>query len=104
MYMAATKLHSVGFECPTLAANSLFMDSRKLFVRLSLLIVLEGLRQDEQQTQPQEQLPGTQGQFCVTGNVIFYIIDLCNDIVYRVISVILLYYIHDIHVRRTTII
>ena len=60
-YMAR-KLHTVGFECPTLATNSLFMDSRKLFERFSLLIVLEGLRQDDKQTQPHEQLPGTQGQ------------------------------------------
>ena len=58
----ARKLHTVGFKCPTLATNSLIMDSRKLFVRLSLLIVLEDLRQDDKQTQPHEQLPGTQGQ------------------------------------------
>ena len=69
--------------CPTLAANSLFLDSRKFFVRLSLLIVLlEGQQQDDQQTQPHEQLPGTQGQYCVTRNFLCYMIDLCNDTVF----------------------
>ena len=80
--MAARKLHTVGFECLKLVANSLFMDSRKLFVRFSLLIVLGGLGQDDQQTQPREQLSVTQGQYCVTGNVIFYMIDLCNNTVF----------------------
>ena len=56
--MSARKLHTVGFEYPTLATNSLFIYSRKLLVRLSLLIVLEGLQQDDQQIQPHEQLPG----------------------------------------------
>ena len=46
LYMAARKFLTVGFECSTLATNSMFMDSRNVFVRLSLLIVLEGLRQD----------------------------------------------------------